>query len=157
MANDEVTRILAFIGECWAGKPLSKVAVGIWGAELVRYEYNAVMAVLRRMVRTHKWRPSLAEILAPLEGHSERDATAAFANVWEQINRRPRDVTALEDETVRRLGGWHTIGQWRTDEAHFHRQRFIETYNDVCDSQQRESLRELAAPPNRALPIGDDT
>lgn len=152
MANDEVTKILALIDECWAGKPLGKVAKGVWGAELSRYAYEAVMAVLRTMVRTHKFRPALAEILAPLEGGPDTSATAAFANVWEQINRRPRKVTPLEEETVRRLGGWTTIGLWRVDEVHFHRQRFVETYNDVIAGADSDRLRQLGSGERPALP-----
>jgi hypothetical protein len=152
MADDEVTKILAFISECWAGKPLGKVARGVWGAELAGHDYGAVMAVLRTMVRTHKFRPALAEILAPLRRSEEDSATAAFAHVWNEINSRPRQVTAAEEETVRRLGGWDVIGLWRLDEVHFHRQRFVETYRDVAEAVESNRIRVLA---NKSpLPIG---
>ena len=155
MQHEQVTEILTFINASWANmKPLPREAAAVWGSELAKQDYEAVLAVLKDLVRTSKFRPSLAEILAPIWAPKEASAGEAFANIWDRIGRRG-DVTDLEAKAVRHLGGWDVLGQWQIDERHFHYARFVEIWKDLLAEQRGEELRALAANERPALAEGE--
>jgi len=153
MENTEARRVIAFINASWPSKPLDDATAAVWGAKLLPYAYSDIMDVLDSMIETSKWRPSLAEIIGPLRGGAP-SASEAFARVLEQIDQHPHDVTALESEVVRRLGGWSTLGLWNREKIHFHRREFVEVYDTMLTTSIGRDLVQLEAASRRALPKG---
>ena len=155
MRNEHVIQVLAFLNESWANKPLGAATMAVWGSELGKHDYRAVLTVLQDLVRTQEWRPSLAQILKPLLADPDRkSASAAFETVWGQINKRPREVSELEAQAVQRLGGWPIIGNWQLDQRHWHAKQFAAVYDELTEDARGEELRALASG-QRALGSGE--
>lgn len=144
MANDEVMTVIRFLNASWTNKPLDATTASIWGSELALHAFDDVMRVLRVLLREQEWRPSLAQILKPLLKPEGKSVGDAFASVCEQIGKRPRRVTPLEEEAVRQLGGWSTLGMWQRDEWHWHFGRFKEIYRDLTERTRNEGLRAIS-------------
>lgn len=157
METAEVTRVIKFLNASWpSSTPIDRDTAAIWGRKLLAYDFSAVMAVLDRMLETHKWRPRYSEIVEPLlPAPAIKPATEAFADVWEQIGKPHRRVTELEAEAVRRLGGWDVLGGWRIDERQWNAKRFADAYADVVESKGKAELRELGAGDTKALTDGE--
>lgn len=147
MDKTQVDIVIRFLNSSWSSRPLDPTTALIWGGKLQEHDFDAVMSVLNGLVETSTWRPSLADILRPLRGAPpESSASAAFANVCEQINKRPRNVTAREAETVRRLGGWEVIGLWERDDWQWHRKAFAAIFDELATEARHTELRTPAAP-----------
>ncbi len=145
MHDDDVDAVFKYINGAWPVRPLTVDTMAVWGAALCDHEATAVMGVLQNLAQTEEWRPSLAQILAPLAPDSEvKSAEAAFETVWGQLDERPRTVSDLEERAVKRLGGWDVIGKWPLDKRHFHLRTFREVYDDLVDSGRATELRAIA-------------
>jgi hypothetical protein len=154
MTGLQVAKCIAFISSSWGNKPLDKVAAETWGAELLPYPFDGVIATLRALLLTQDWRPSLAQILKPIAPASEvKSAEAAFETVWGQIGEAHEDrkVSSLEQRAVDRLGKWKALGQWQLDKRHFHLKAFREVYDDLVDSGRATELRAIAGGQQRAI------
>lgn len=156
MTNEETAQCVAFINSSWNSKPLDKVACRTWGAELKPYPFDVIIGVLRSLLRTSEWRPSLFAILAAIDvGPKVKSVQEAFDDVCKQINKRASDrvVTDLEAEAVRRLGGWRILGQWQLDARTWNFKAFREVYDDLAAQAKQSELRALASGDGqRALP-----
>lgn len=153
MTSQEALQIIQAIEENWPNsKPMGEIARRMWGAELMQHESRAVTAVIRRLMVESKWRPSLAEILEPIRNVPALPSAAdAFANVWAQVGKRPRVVSDMEAEAVRRMGGWDAIGRLQIDEYQWHAKRFAEIWDDLMDRQRGEEMQALAQGGHAAL------
>lgn len=157
MTNIEVDQIITSIEAMWPQRPIDPTTRQLWGLTLRKYAAAPVMRVLQVLVEISKWRPSLAEILAPLQDAPDiPHATEAFANVWSQIGRLPgeQDVTPMEAEAVRRMGGWDALGRLQIDERHWHAKRFAEIWEALVESKRGQDLRALVRGDREALPAG---
>lgn len=70
MTDAEVDQVLDTIDGSFAGRPVFGTRQeptptrALWGAELSRMPFEAVMRVIASMLRTERWRPPLADIIA---------------------------------------------------------------------------------------------
>lgn len=155
MRNEEVGQVIQFLNSMWANKPLDQIAAGVWGSELREFQFDDVMANLRQLAREQNWRPALAQILKPLVPKPEgKEPGQVFADICEQITKRPPVVSAAESEAVRRLGGWDVLRAWQLDDLHWHEKRFRVIWAELCEQQARPGFTALPEPqPNQpALP-----
>lgn len=146
MDKRQIDHVIMFLNASWASKPLDSATAAIWGAELRGESFDAVMGVLRTLVRTSEWRPSLAQILRPLAAPALPPSSEAFARVWEQIGARPRVVSEIEAEAVRRMGGWAALGSWQLEDRHWHAKRFADVYGALVAAEERRALRGAEVP-----------
>jgi hypothetical protein len=153
MDATEVIKVIKFLNASWVSKPLDRTTAAIWGAKLAGHDFGAVMGALDQLLETSEWRPSLAQIIKPLRVGVECGAAEAFANVWEQIAKRPPKVTDIEADAVRQLGGWTVLSGWQINERHFHAQRFRDIYNDIVQDARAEELRAIESGKPSALPV----
>ena len=152
MTQDDIEEVIAILDSGWPSKPLGELAAGLWGAELSRYSLPDVLRVLNTLMRTEKWRPSLAQILKPLAPPSQiKSAYAAFETVCNQIPKRVREVSALEQRAVERLGGWSALGSWPIADRHWYSKAFKEVYDDLATGVRDDELRSIGAGWQRAL------
>jgi hypothetical protein len=155
MTGDEAKKVMEAINTGWPGKPIEEIAARIWMSKFMKHDARAVMRVVSRLIESEKWRPSLAQILEPLLVKPVvKTAAAAFESVCEQIGRRPRVVTELEERAVRRLGGWGALGQWQLEERHWHAKRFVEVYDELVAGARSEDMRAIASGERRAIEAG---
>ena len=135
MKNDEIREAMQFLNSSWPQKPLEGATVRIWGQQFVPYENADVMRVLLGLARSSKWRPSLAEILELLEPDTSEQASAAFGSLRLAFiappGQRDAAVTSRTAETVRRLGGWSIVGQWKRENYGIHQREFERVYNEI--------------------------
>lgn len=154
MKNKEVEEVMEFLNEAWSAKPLSEAKVRIWGTELAPFDQGAVMRVLRHLARTSKFRPMLSEIIEPLTAGDKVSISAVFAKVLRAASLYPPghrnehfDATAVE--TIRRLGGWDTIGKWDLKDRQWREKDFLRIYSEVvehdADRAEHEMVRSIGS------------
>lgn len=152
MTNQETRAAIELLntGGPWGHKPMEPSAARYYGAELSQYEFGPVMAALRALGRTSKWRPSLAEILEILAPDNSEQASAAFASVMAAFIHPPgtrgAKISKAAQEAVRRLGGWGVIGVWKHENMGIHQSAFERVF--------RESTVDIERGGGFALPSG---
>lgn len=116
-------------------REMSAQQMEIWWAELRRYPIAAVEAALRHLLRTQRFFPKLAEILAAVEGNQKDRALAAWETVYALVKAgksaeaasMPFDDDGIQT-AVRRIGGWSRLRMMKEDEVPFRQKDFVTVY-----------------------------
>lgn len=160
MDNRETANCIKFLSASWPQKPIDTETAAIWGAELRRFQVADVMAALKGLLRTSRWRPSLAEIIEPLVASGpDESASEAFASVWKAIGRVGRsgrpELSERAARAVLHMGGWSAIcATWTIDERNWHRKEFLKEFEELQVRDTRQNILALASPVGR--PDGSD-
>lgn len=145
MTNEETAEAIQFLSDTWAQRPMADGTARIWGAKLSHYPRADVMRVLTQFAYASKWRPSLAEILSQLDPKPQESASAALASVKTALiyppGERDAKISGAARETVRRLGGWGVIGQWKTENWGIHARDFERVHRDVREAPPQTEKR----------------
>ena len=155
MDNRETHSVIQFLNASWTAKPMDPQTAAVWGAELKAFDYADVMRSIRALLRTSKWRPSLAEIIELIVVDEDPEtASEAFVEVWKEIGRVGRAGTPKLSEraakAVRHMGGWASIcATWTNAQKNWHRKEFCKEFDDIEAIENRHSKIALAAAPSR--------
>lgn len=159
MTLTEQAGTVAAINMFWPRDQLSGETASAWGATLARFDRAIVTAALHTLAASHKWRPSLAEIIAeckPLA--AEETALEAFQAVRQCMSlpapRRRDAISAKAYQAVQRIGGWAYVGTWQLDQMHHHQRLFCEAFGDVearYADNERLGLPAPGSEPSKAL------
>ena len=113
---------------------------------MAKHPASKVMASLIHLAGSHKWRPSLAEILGMLQPKGTPCADEAFKITMASIlpypaSERHKHIPEACMETVRRMGGWRVIGEWKTENMGIHSKEFARIYTELEQQiEQRQAI-----------------
>ena len=118
----------------------------LWSVELVEHPFAETASAVRKLARSSKWPPSLAEVLemvAPKVGMSASEAFAAtMASVLpHRASERHKYIPAACMEAVRSLGGWSVIALWKRENMGIHQREFERVYSEGVElAEKRQAI-----------------
>jgi hypothetical protein len=119
--------------EVYQRPELTAAALGVWWAALSHIEMDVFRSALSAHVRTSKFPPTPADIVALVDGTSDDKAMAAWFKVRNAIGRAGQyNSVAFDDGCIHRaitdIGGWVRLCQTPEDELPFRQKDFIAAY-----------------------------
>lgn len=112
--------VCSLIDAAWPRNVMTRETRHLLTRILEPYDFAAVKSGLINLVKTHKWPPSIAELLGAVEG-PEKDGLAAWGEVGLEVRRVGRGGTpSFSDPVLSRaveLFGWLAICDSRNEEA----------------------------------------
>lgn len=157
MTPKETAAAVAYCSALWPRQPMDVQRVApAWHRLLGEHDAGAVRDAIDAHARASQWPPTVADLLAQLEPGD--DSGSAFGAVMAAILAPPGDrdrmVGPRAAETIRRLGGWGVVGQWRRDRIGLHMRDFDRVYAGVRpDTSDLRALASAEKGPG-ALPAG---
>lgn len=151
MNNDQVKLALKYLANHWPGDMHPDMAT-TFGVEIAELDFAQVMAVLRDlMLNGGDFRPSIATVLRPFKsdalGQASEDFKKVLGVIWKaDWNERYAALSPRAAETVRRLDGWATVGQWQSDQRHHQLREFTKVWDEVTEADVAKRLRSIASP-----------
>ncbi len=144
MNGTEAKNVIHAINTFWRQHPLDEPAAKLWMMELVDFDFDDVMAVIRSLARTQKWAPALAEIIGPL-ATDDRQTPAELFNLVKQLagssdETRAKCLPPEGHEAVKRMGGWSRIGMSTERDMHTLRREFERELAHVRTMPTRPAL-----------------
>lgn len=163
MNSTEAMTIIASINAFWPKAQIEGETAKLWALEIFDLPFEPTMSAVRRLARSQKWPPALAELLEIASPPEPRpDAGPLFRRMMFALNLNDRDrvehCSPLIFATLDRIGGWSAlIGRDPTDPKGFHLREFRVEMNavlDMVDSGQLElpEWSPMERPALRAVP-----
>lgn len=176
----ETNKLLAILREMWPNHPWAENADKVWHLALANVPYEAVTAILPRLLQTQRYAPVPADLIALLpEVPGDDYALPNGEQAWEEIraeikragwNNKPRFSHPLIERTMRAFG-WQEICGCQLDQLNTLRAQVERFHNqfraDAIAALKRGTPMHVAisswADQKRiaglvpvALPVGDD-
>lgn len=155
MNTNDAIGIMGLLGMIWPREQLKGDTEKLWAATLLEYDRELTIRAIHRLKKSHKWRPSLSEIIAEIKPEAAGEtALEAFQSVRRCMSlpaAERRDAISVKAyQAVQRIGGWAYVGTWQLDQMHHHQRLFCEAFNDV-EARHADNER-LGLPPPDSEP-----
>jgi len=148
--KEALTKLILGLAEYFKS-PLSNVELEIYIENLMDYEFASIKKAAKKLVKTEKFMPKVADFVKAIEETKGNSAESAWLELLSAIEtygyyRKPYFNDKTIYAVVQAMGGWEAMCNMPVDRQNFYMKEFVNLYNQY---KNRPEVIENALPAGR--------